>query len=200
MISTPPNPIMSGNPAATGTAILVVLTAALSACDRASTGQSAGENGTESADGPTRARADLAPTQGNSAEGDVVFTRVNGVMQIAVNLTDAESGRHAVHIHKAGDCSAADASSAGAHFSPDDNRHGSPEDAADQHHAGDLGNVKVGDQNIGTGLLTDEQLNFDGRYGVIKRAVIVHAGPDDFSTQPGGDSGARIACGVIEPF
>jgi Cu-Zn family superoxide dismutase len=103
-----------------------------------------------------------------------------------------------VHIHENGDCSSADASSAGAHWSPDDDPHGAPSAPTGQRHAGDLGNLSVGADGNGTITRDIPELTLVGTYGVVGHAVIVHAGADDFTSQPGGDAGDRVACGVIE--
>jgi Cu-Zn family superoxide dismutase len=107
---------------------------------------------------------------------------------------DAEFG---FHIHENGDCSAPDASSAGAHFNPSNAQHGNPQ--GDAHHAGDMlnaksdaqGNAQVDAQADGVTLRTGEPND------VFGKAVVLHEKADDYSTQPSGDSGARIACGVI---
>lgn len=108
------------------------------------------------------------------------------------------NSEHGLHIHVNGDCSAPDASSSGGHFAPLGHPHGAPGTAS---HVGDLGNIRadangmaqvnaIAEQaSLGTGSATD----------VANRAIVVHAGPDDFSTQPDGNSGERLACGVIGP-
>jgi Cu-Zn family superoxide dismutase len=105
------------------------------------------------------------------------------------------SSEHGFHVHEVGNCASADGTSAGGHFNPDGKPHG-PQSAA--HHAGDLPALRADasgmvDQKIVlTGLTV-----VDGPTSVVGRAVIVHAQADDYATQPTGNSGARIACGVV---
>lgn len=106
------------------------------------------------------------------------------------------NGLHGFHIHETGDCNSPDASTAGGHFNPTGKPHG-PQDAA--HHAGDMPMLKA--DMFGRAEaefhLTDVTL-LDGPNSVIGRSIIVHRDPDDFKTQPTGNSGARVACGVIQ--
>ena len=109
---------------------------------------------------------------------------------------DAEFG---FHIHEKGDCSAPDASSAGAHFNPSNAQHGNP--AGETHHAGDMFNAKSDTQGVArievdvTGVTLGDGQPPD----VLGKAVVMHEKPDDYATRPSGNSGARIACGVIVP-
>ena len=142
------------------------------------------------------ASATLAPTAGNTASGSVTFTQKGDKVTVSAKLSGLAAGGHGFHIHEKGDCSAPDGMSAGGHFNPTGKPHGSP-DAAD-HHAGDLpmlqayasGNASLtadlGGLTIGTGA-TD----------IVGKSVILHKDADDYKTQPTGNSGARIACGVI---
>jgi Cu-Zn family superoxide dismutase len=143
------------------------------------------------------ARARLRPTDGNSTSGVVeFFERPNGKLGISVELAELAEGKHGLHLHESGDCSAPDASSAGEHFSPDDRPHGSPTDTI--HHAGDLGNVTADARGIAVTNLETSDLVLAGRYGVVDRAVIVHSGEDDLVSQPSGNSGDPVACGVVK--
>ena len=105
------------------------------------------------------------------------------------------------HIHQNGDCSAPDGSSAGDHFNPTGAPHGNPtgDDAGAQHHAGDMPNVTADDKgNARVDLrVQGVTLGDGGENDVLGKAVIVHADADDYSSQPSGNAGARIACGVI---
>lgn len=142
--------------------------------------------------------AELAPTEDHRAAGTVTFVLVGDRMQVSGSLSGLEPGKHAVHVHETGDCSAPDASSAGGHFTPDEDPHGAPSDPAGQHHAGDLGNVEADDEGRATFRKLDSELRFSGDYSVVGRAVVVHRGADDLTSQPSGDAGVRVACGVIE--
>ncbi|MEX2124077.1 MAG: superoxide dismutase family protein [Woeseia sp.] len=107
-------------------------------------------------------------------------------------------GAHGLHIHAMGDCSAPDASSAGDHFNPHDDPHGSPRDLDDAHHVGDLGNITTNEAGEAEVSIEDTEMKLSGAESVIGKALIVHSGQDDFETQPSGDSGSPVGCGEIE--
>lgn len=145
------------------------------------------------------ALARLKPTAGNAAAGEVTFTPEAGVgVRIRARVEALGPGLHGFHIHERGDCSAADASSAGGHYNPHDTPHGSPLGAAGTRHVGDLGNLTA-DSSTGEAVYerVDPLLTLTGPHTIVGRSVIVHAGEDDLTTQPTGGAGARIACGVI---
>jgi Cu-Zn family superoxide dismutase len=142
-----------------------------------------------------RAVAVLHPTQGNSVEGTVKFQAVAGGVKVTANLKGLTPGTHGFHVHEFGDCSAPDGSAAGSHFNPAGHPHAGPKDA--KRHAGDLGNIEAGADGTATLDWTDAQMKLDGPTGVIGRGVIVHAKADDLKTQPTGDAGGRLACGVV---
>ena len=144
--------------------------------------------------GDADAVANVSPTQGNQARGTVEFARNDGGVRVVASLTGLPEGDHGFHIHETGDCSAADGTSAGGHFNPENRNHGAP-DAAERH-VGDLGNIAADGQGRASYDRVDATLAFDGAKGILGRAVVVHALPDDFS-QPSGAAGARIGCGVI---
>ncbi|HZF27927.1 MAG TPA: superoxide dismutase family protein [Gammaproteobacteria bacterium] len=152
-------------------------------------------------DAPPRtvARATLEPTAGNDARGTVYFAESGTTVTLDVMLSGLTPGPHGIHVHEFGDCSAADASSAGKHLNPHDAPHGAPTDARDARHPGDLGNV-VADQagNVRTSL-QDAVLGSEPDFQMIGHALVVHAGEDDLESPPSGNSGAPVACGVIEP-
>jgi superoxide dismutase, Cu-Zn family len=141
------------------------------------------------------AEAQLKPTQGNTAAGTVSFSQEGGAVRVRASVSGLTPGAHGFHIHDKGDCSAPDATSAGGHFNPGGKPHGAPDHA--EHHAGDLPQLvadAAGDARLDAllpGLAIGEGVD------VVGRGVIVHAAADDFKTQPTGNSGARIACGVI---
>jgi len=145
---------------------------------------------------PLKAIAVLHPTEGNKVGGIVQFTEVADGVRVQAEITGLTPGKHGFHVHEFGDCSAADLASAGAHFNPTNKPHGGPDTA--ERHVGDMGNVEA--DASGTAKLDyvdhDISLTNDQR-SVIGRSAVVHAKPDDLKTQPAGDSGARIACGVI---
>jgi superoxide dismutase, Cu-Zn family len=143
----------------------------------------------------TRAVAVLHPTASNTAEGTVWLSAAPGGVAVKANLKGLAPGAHGFHVHEFGDCTAPDAASAGGHFNPKGKPHGAPTDAA--RHAGDLGNVQAAPDGTATLQWTDPDMKLDGPDGVIGHAMIVHANPDDLKTQPTGNAGGRVACGVI---
>lgn len=147
-------------------------------------------------DQQNRAVAQLAPTQGNQASGTVTFTSMNGGVQVEATVSGLQPGPHGFHVHENGDCSAPDASSAGDHFAPEGNPHAGPDDQP--RHVGDLGNIEAGQDGSARYTRTDNVITLSGPNSIVGRAVVVHAGEDDLTTQPSGDSGNRVACGVVE--
>jgi Cu-Zn family superoxide dismutase len=143
----------------------------------------------------TRAIALLAPTEGNNVTGAVTFTKTEGGIEVIANITGLTPGKHGFHVHEFGDCSSPDASSAGAHFNPGNKPHGAPD--ASSRHAGDIGNIEADSSGKASLKWTDSHMTFDGPGSIIGRAVIVHANEDDLKTQPTGNAGVRVACGVI---
>jgi Cu-Zn family superoxide dismutase len=142
------------------------------------------------------AEATLAPTRGNSASGMVTFAGRGEKVQVSARVSGLTPGGHGFHIHEKGDCSAPDATSAGGHFNPGGQPHGHPQRG--EHHAGDMPMLMAdayGNATLNTEL--DSVRLDDGAHGIIGKAVVIHAAPDDFTTQPTGNSGARVACGVI---
>ena len=143
------------------------------------------------------ATAVLAPTKGNSVSGTVNFTQKGDLVLVEARVTGLKpNGSHGFHIHEKGNCSAADASSAGGHFNPSSSQHGGPTGAT--RHGGDLGNLKADANGYAQMSIEVSGISLGtGADSITGRAVIVHAGTDDFKTQPSGNSGARVACGLI---
>lgn len=142
--------------------------------------------------------AALQPTQGNNVTGNIRFIPQQDGVKIEGELQGLSPGKHGFHIHEKGDCSAPDASSAGEHFNLHQGQHGSPENADDKRHTGDLGNLEAGADGTARVEIVDKIIKLSGSESIIGKAVVVHAGPDDLSSQPSGNSGPRVACGVIE--
>ena len=138
------------------------------------------------------ARADLSPTSGSDASGVVTVKALpGGGVHLDAKVSGLTPGVHGFHVHEVGDCSAADASSAKGHFNPTGKPHGS--------HAGDLPDL-VADAS-GTAKLSSDVPGLtldDGAMSILNRAFVVHADPDDHVSQPAGNSGKRVACGVIK--
>lgn len=138
----------------------------------------------------------VTPTQGNSVTGKVTFTQEGDELYIVADFEGLKPGEHGFHIHEKGDCSAHDASSAGGHFNPSNKPHGGPND--EERHAGDLGNVVADEEGKAHYEFTDSVLSLNGPDSIVDKSVVVHADPDDLKSQPTGNSGARIGCGVIK--
>lgn len=142
------------------------------------------------------ATAKLNPTKDSTARGEVTFTQEAKGVRVVGSFNGLQMGEHGFHIHEKGDCSAPDGASAGGHFNPTSKPHAARETA--DRHAGDLGNVKADPYSMGRVDFVDEHISLDGPNSIIGKAVILHAQKDDFTTQPTGNAGARLACGVIE--
>ena len=116
-------------------------------------------------------------------------------VQVSAKIENLTPGQHGFHIHEKGDCSTADAASAGGHFNPTHQHHGGPNTT--ERHAGDLGNIDA-DASGKAHLDWKGKLKLSGDDSIIGKSVVVHEKADDLKTDPAGNSGARIACGVIE--
>ena len=151
-----------------------------------------------SADASARAHAVLASASGSDVSGTLSLASTDEGVHITGRITGLKpDSTHGFHIHEHGDCTTPDASSAGGHFNPARQPHGRPGEG--QRHAGDLPNQKANADGVATVdvLAHDVELGTGGSTDIIGGAVIVHAKPDDYTSQPSGDAGARIACGVI---
>ena len=147
-------------------------------------------------DSSPRAEARLAPTAGNNVSGTVSFAQVGDKVRIIAEITGLTPGAHGFHVHDKGDCSAPDATSAGGHFNPAAKPHGHPDHA--EHHAGDLPQLLADAAGVARLTAYSNAISISGGAGgIIGRSVVVHAAADDFKSQPAGNSGARVACGVI---
>ena len=145
---------------------------------------------------PLKAVAVLHPTAGSKVNGTVTFTEEADGVKVRAEITGLTPGNHGFHVHEFGDCSAADATSAGAHFNPTKQPHAGPD--APERHVGDMGNVQADASGKATLEYVDHQISLtNDQRSAIGRSVVVHAKADDLKSQPAGDSGARVACGVI---
>lgn len=126
---------------------------------------------------------------------DASFIKLTDGVNVRVRVTGLESNStHGLHIHEVGICSPPDFMSAGSHFNPDSHTHGTPEEKS---HMGDLGNVTADERGIYSGLIKVKNASNNGKYSILNRSLVVHEKPDDFKSQPAGDSGKRLACIVI---
>ncbi|HEV2047584.1 MAG TPA: superoxide dismutase family protein [Chthoniobacterales bacterium] len=143
----------------------------------------------------TKAAAKLESKSSSKVTGTVTFTKMGDEVQVVADIQNLTPGKHGFHIHEKGDCSAADASSAGGHFNPTHQHHGGPMTA--EHHTGDLGNIEA-DASGKAHLDWKGKMSLSGADSIIGKSIVVHEKEDDVKTDPAGNSGARIGCGVIE--
>lgn len=141
------------------------------------------------------ATAALQLADGKSA-GTATATQVAGALQITLNLEALPAGPRGVHVHMIGQCDAPEFTTAGSHWNPTGAQHGL-ENPQGQH-AGDMPNLEVGTDGRGSLTYTLKGGTIDGLLDADGSALVVHAGPDDQKTDPSGDSGGRIACGVFQ--
>lgn len=140
----------------------------------------------------------LSATEGNAVTGELAFEAFDGGVLITGQVNGLPpDGEHGFHVHETGDCSAPDASSAGGHFNPLASAHGRVGET--DHHVGDTDNLMADDTGVAVvnTRLEGATLADGAQTDVLGRAVIVHADADDYTTQPTGNAGARLACGVI---
>jgi Cu-Zn family superoxide dismutase len=148
---------------------------------------------------PVGAGAELKPTQGNSVTGTLSFIAEKNGVRVGGILKGLTPGtEQGFHIHEKGDCSAPDASSAGGHFNPTAQPHGNPKTKGPKH-LGDMVNLKADAQGTAKVdvLIEGATLQSGKPNDVAGKAVVVHQKPDDYTSQPSGNSGDRVACGVI---
>jgi superoxide dismutase, Cu-Zn family len=141
--------------------------------------------------------AELKDAQGKSV-GQVILWDDGSGVKLEVRVHDLTPGEHAIHFHQVPKCEAPDFKSAGGHFNPDGKKHGF--ESPDGHHAGDIKNFTVDAQGKADAHLEDNDVTLkDGPHSLLTNgaAVVIHAKADDYKTDPSGNSGDRIACGVI---
>jgi Cu-Zn family superoxide dismutase len=127
----------------------------------------------------------------------VRFTQKGDKVAVSAEITGLTPGMHGFHIHEKGDCSSGDGMSAGGHFNPTGKPHGNPLSA--DHHAGDMPMILANASGVATlDVELDPMRVGGGPTDIVGKAVIVHKDADDYATQPTGNSGARVACGVIQ--
>ena len=152
--------------------------------------------GAKAADAP-QAKAVIEPRSGSTVTGYATFTEMpDGSVKVIVDIAKAPPGTHGLHVHEKGDCSDPEAKSAGGHFNPTGQAHGDPHTAT--HHAGDIPMLEADAQgNARLEARLDGLTIGSGPNDIVGRAVVIHANPDDYRSQPAGNSGPRVACGVI---
>jgi Cu-Zn family superoxide dismutase len=166
-----------------GHVLVLVAAAALAGCQ------------TMSGEAP-RASAGLEPTKGSKVIGEVSFEQVGSKVRVVAQVIRLPAnGEFGFHIHEKGDCSSGDGMSAGGHFNP----YGKPHGKGTERHAGDLPNLKSDAKGKAKLSVELDVISLSpGPASIIGRGVIVHANPDDYTSQPVGNAGARLACGVIK--
>ena len=146
---------------------------------------------------PVQANAVIGSTNDSGVTGTAVFIQNDDQITLMIEIQGASPGLRAVHIHEYGDCSAPDGSSAGGHWNPTGVAHGKWGEG--EFHLGDIGNITVGEDGTGSISLTTDlwEIGTGSDVDVVGKGIIVHAGADDFTSQPSGAAGMRIGCGVI---
>ncbi len=140
----------------------------------------------------------LEAKSNSKVSGTATFTEKNGKVTLVAKVAGLNPGVHAIHIHEKADCSSADAVSAGGHWNPTFKKHGKWGEG--EHHKGDIGNFTAdADGNSTITFSTDEWCIGceDATKNIIGKGLIIHQGTDDFTTQPTGNAGARVACTAI---
>jgi superoxide dismutase, Cu-Zn family len=149
---------------------------------------------------PASAQAALQPAKDTPGfSGRVIFYQAGSQVRVVADVTGVSPpGNHGFHVHENGKCErdpGKDFATAGGHFNPAGTPHACPDAAS--HHAGDLGNIVINADGTGHVDVTTSALSLSGASSVVGRAIILHAAPDDCTTQPTGNAGGRLACGVI---
>jgi Cu-Zn family superoxide dismutase len=137
----------------------------------------------------------LAARSDSKVSGSASFSEIAGGVKISAQVRGLTPGEHGFHIHEAGDCSAADAMSAKGHFNPDSKTHGNRSQG--EYHAGDMPNLVANAQGEASYSFELAGTMLRGPSAILGRSLVVHADPDDYKSQPAGNSGKRVACGVI---
>ncbi|MDE2617876.1 MAG: superoxide dismutase family protein [Burkholderiales bacterium] len=147
--------------------------------------------------GGPKAGALLQPTRGNTASGDVRFVQQGGKVLVSGEVRGLKPGaEHGFHVHDKGDCSSGDGMSTGGHFNPGSLKHGAHGSA--EHHVGDLPSLKADAMGVARFSFESTSITVgSGSNDIVGRGLIVHRDPDDYTTQPTGNAGPRLACAVI---
>ncbi|RRD57892.1 superoxide dismutase family protein [Comamonadaceae bacterium OH2545_COT-014] len=139
----------------------------------------------------------IAPGAKQPVQGKLRFVDTGYVVQVTGEVSGLKPGAlHGFHVHEHGDCSAPDASSAGGHFNPTGAPHGAH--GHGHHHIGDMPQLLADAKGVAKVSFTSHSLKLAGAHSIVGKSVIVHRDPDDPKAQPTGNSGPRVACGVIQ--
>ncbi len=185
---------------------IIILTAlSLAACKNAKKEEPVMESETAETEMETSMTKELSvtlnPKSDSNVSGTVTFTEENGIVSMHAMITGLEPGIHAIHIHESSDCSSPDGKSTGGHWNPTNQPHGKW-GVETGYHKGDIGNFTADENGNGMVMFSTDQWCIgceDDTKNIIGKGIIVHAGTDDFTTQPTGDAGGRVSCaGIIE--
>ena len=144
----------------------------------------------------TEAVAYIKPVAGQTVQGKITFMKVKDGVKLVADLDGLTPGLHGFHVHEHGDCGGKGAENTGSHFNPTNQKHGGPD--SEERHVGDLGNIEADAEGRAHLERVDSLLQLEGPHSIIGRSIVVHADKDDYTTQPSGNSGDKIGCGVIE--
>jgi len=137
----------------------------------------------------------LSPTRGSLVKGIVMFEAVKGGTKVTAHISGLTPGKHGFHVHEYGDCSSDDGMGAGGHFNPGQMPHSMP--MSEKRHVGDMGNLDADKDGNAHLEYVDFMIALSGASSILGRGVIVHEKEDDLKTQPTGNAGGRLACGVV---
>lgn len=144
----------------------------------------------------------LEPVGDGVAGGTVTFEATDDGVDVSYDVQGLSAGRHGFHVHENGSCEAGEdgtpGGAAGGHFNPGATPHGRRDTTAEARHVGDLGNIEAGENGTSQGMFVDDVITLEGEHSIGGKAMLIHGGEDDLASQPSGDAGARIACGIIE--
>lgn len=143
----------------------------------------------------TKAVAVLQPLNGSSVHGVVYFNYLNGTTEVIADVKGLPPGDHGFHIHTYGDLREEDGSSTDGHYNPTSMKHGGP--ATEERHIGDLGNIHALEDSTAQFKQDRYTFTINGENPILGRSIVIHAGEDDYTSQPSGNSGTKIAVGVI---
>lgn len=141
----------------------------------------------------------VAVISGNTPDGItgvVRFVRLKKGVRVTGEIYGLTPGKHGFHIHEKGLCDRPDFKSAGPHFNPSSDKHGSMH--SEQRHAGDFGNIIADDYGVAKFSFIDYSISLKGKNSIVDRSVMIHEKEDDLKTDPSGNSGNRIGCGIIK--
>lgn len=144
----------------------------------------------------------LEPLGDAVASGTVTFETTDAGVEVSYDVQGLSAGHHGFHVHENGSCEAGEdetpGGAAGGHFNPNDSPHGKRDTTAAVRHVGDLGNIEAADDGTSQGTFVDTIISLEGENAIGGKAMVVHGGEDDLTSQPSGAAGPRVACGIIE--